>query len=799
MDLRYGLRTMRRSPAFATVAILTLALGIGATTVILSVARGVLFRPLAFKDVDRLVLVWDRQPPGTDTPASYSEFLEWREHVTPLESVAAWFSTSFTLTGEGEAEEIWGERVSAALLPMLGIEPVLGRSFRTEEDRRDTEPVAIISQALWKRRYGSDPNVCGRTMNLSGKVFTIVGVLPQRVSGVLPQDSLLGQHRDIWVPLRLDSSVAPADHHFLRVIGRLRAGVPAPRALAEARAAVARLERPPGADHGIRFVALQEHVVGGLRPALLALLGAVSLLLLIACSNVAGLLLARATARRKEIALRMALGAGRPRLVRQLLTESLMLAALGGGAGLVLSYWGIDLLVSACRDVLPRADEIAIDGTALLLTILITVATGILFGLAPAAQVEGAGLERGLREGGRSSGSGGARQRLRGAIVVGEIALSLVLLVGAGLLGRSFARLLTADKGFDPENVLSFSLFLPHPTYPEPEQQARYFREGLEAVAALPGVNGAAAISELPLGGSGTNGGIAIDGRPVPPGSEPVAEKRIVTPDYFRVLKTPLLAGRHFTEEDRASSPGVAIISDALARRLFPGENPIGRRIDFRWETSGWQEIVGVVGDVKQYGLQEDVLPAIYVPHAQRSSPFMTVVVRSTLPPDHLVPAIRRRLAAIDRDVPMVQVRTMDRVIADSVADRRLPMLIVSGFAAAALLLGAIGIYGIVAYSVAQRTQEFGLRMALGARRGDVARLVLGQGLRLALSGLLIGLLGSFAAARLIAGLLFGIGPYDPMTLGATSLVLLAVALLACYMPARRAARVDPMVALRCD
>ncbi|HEV8702067.1 MAG TPA: ABC transporter permease [Candidatus Polarisedimenticolia bacterium] len=798
-DLRYGLRTMRRSPGFAAVAILTLALGIGATTVILSVARGVLFRPLPFREADRLVLIWDHQPPSSDTPVSYSEFLEWREHISSLESVAAYFGTSFTLTGEGEAEEIWAERVSAALLPMLDIEPVLGRPFRPEEDRRDSEPVAIISHALWKRRYGADPGICGRTMNLSGKVFTIVGVLPPRVAGVLPQDSLLGQHRDIWAPLRLDSTVAPPDTHFLRVIGRLRPGVPAPRALEEARAAVARLERPAGADHSVSFVPLQEHVVGRLRPALLALLGAVSLLLLIACANVAGLLLARATARRKEIALRMALGAGRPRLVRQLLTESLMLAALGGGAGLLLSFWGLDLLVAACRDFLPRADEIAIDGTALLITILITVATGILFGLAPAAQVDGAGLERSLREGGRSAGSGGVRQRLRGAIVVGEIALSLVLLVGAGLLGKSFARLLTADKGFDPENVLSFSLFLPFPSYPLPEQQTRYFQQALETVSGLPGVTGAAAISELPLSGAGTNGGIHIEGRTDPPGSEPVAEKRIVTPDYFGVLKTPLLKGRAFLEEDRASSPAVAIVNEALARRFFPGQDPIGRRIDFNWETKGWQEIVGVVGNVKQYGLQEDALPAIYVPHAQRPEPAMTVVVRSTLPPADLVPAIQRRLAAIDRDRPMVEVRTLDQVVADSVADRRLPMLILGGFAAAALLLGAIGVYGIVAYSVAQRTQEFGLRMALGARRGDVVRLVLGQGLRLALWGLLIGLLGAFAAARLIAGLLFGTGPSDPVTLVATSFVLLAVALLACYVPARRAARVDPMVALRCE
>lgn len=798
-DLRYGLRAMWRTPGFTTVAILTLALGIGATTVILSVARGVLFRPLPFQKADRLVLVRDRQPPGSDNPASYSEFLEWREHIPSLEGVAAWFNTSFTLTGDGEAEEIYAVRVSAALLPMLGIEPVLGRSFRPEEDSRDSEPVALISHALWMRRYGSDSDVGGRTMNLGGKVFTIVGVLPSRVSGVLPEDSLFGQHRDIWVPLRLDATVAPPDLHFIRVLGRIRPGMTAPEALQQARAAVARLERPPGADHSVNFIPLQEHVVGRFRPALLALLGAVSLLLLIACANVAGLLLARATARRKEIALRMALGAGRPRLVRQLLTESLMLAALGGGAGLLLSYWGLDLLVAACRDFLPRADEIAIDGTVLLCAILITLATGILFGLAPAAQVDGAGLERSLREGSRAAGAGGARQKLRGAIVVGEIALSLVLLVGAGLLGKSFARLLTADKGFDPQNVLSFSLYLPHAPYPLPEQQTRYFQQALETVSALPGVTGTAAISELPLSGAGTNGGIAIEGRTDPPGSEPIAEKRIVTPDYFKVLKTPLLAGRAFSEQDRASSPAVAIINDALARHLFPGLDPIGRRIDFKWETKGWQEIVGVVGNVKQYGLQEDALPAIYVPHAQRPEPAMTVVVRSTLRPADLVPAIRSRLAAIDRDRPMIEVRTLEQVVSNSVADRRLPMLILGGFAAAALLLGAIGVYGIVSYSVAQRTQEFGLRMALGARRGDVVRLVLGQGLRLAVWGLAIGFLGSFAAARLIAGLLFGITPSDPMTLGATSLVLLAVALLACYVPARRAARVDPMVALRCE
>jgi len=421
----------------------------------------------------------------------------------------------------------------------------------------------------------------------------------------------------------------------------------------------------------------------------------------------------------------------------------------------------------------------------------------VLFGLAPAAQISGSDLERGLREGGRSAAAGGAGGRLRGVLVVGEIALSLVLLVGAGLLARSFARLLSTDKGFDPENVVSFSLSLPQGAYPRPDQQSRFFEQALDRLAALPGVSGAAAISELPLGGSGTNGAFRVEGRDDPPGSEPQAEKRIVTPDYFRVLRTPILAGREFTAQDRAGSPAVAIINDALARRMFPGQDPVGRRIEFNWDTTGWQEIVGVVGNVKQYGLQEDMLPTIFVPQAQRPEPAMAVVVRSSLRPDQLVPEIRRQVAALDRNRPLIQVRTMDQVIADSVADRRLPMLILGAFAVAALLLGAIGVYGIVGYSVAQRTQEFGIRMALGARRRDVVRMVLGQGLRLALFGLLIGLAGSLAVARLIAGLLFGITPADPGTLVATSLLILGVALLACYIPARRAARVDPMVALR--
>ncbi|OLE60572.1 MAG: hypothetical protein AUI36_12225, partial [Cyanobacteria bacterium 13_1_40CM_2_61_4] len=666
------------------------------------------------------------------------EFLAWREQIGSFEGLAASFNTTCALTGTGEPEEIWSVRASAALLPLLGIEPVLGRSFRPEEDLRDSAPVAIISDAFWKRRFGSDPGVAGRAMTLDGKVFTIVGVLPPRVAGVLPDDSLFGQRRDIWLPLRLDSSVAPAGLHFMRVIGRLRPDLDVPRARAETRAAEARLQKALDSDHGVTIVPLQEHVAGRLRPALLALLGAVSLLLLIACANVAGLLLTRSAGRRTEIALRMALGAGRTRLLRQLVTESLVLSCLGGTLGLILSYWGLDLLVGACRDFLPRAGEIAIDGTALAFTLSITFLTGVLFGLAPAAQVSGADLERSLREGGRSAGRGVAGHRLRGALVVGEIALSLVLLVGAGLLARSFARLLSADKGFDPENVLSFSLSLPRGAYPRPEQQSRFFEQALDAIAAVPGVGGAAAISELPLGGSGTNGAFRIEGRTDPPGSEPQAEKRIVTTDFFRVLRTPILAGRGFSAQDRAGSPAVAIINEALAKHLFPGRDPVGRRLEFNWETQGWQEIVGVVGNVKQYGLQEDMLPTIYVPLAQRPAPAMDVVVRSSFRPDQLVPLIRRQVSALDRDRPLIQVRTMEQVIANSVADRRLPMLILGGFAAAALLLGAIGVYGIVGYSVAQRTQEFGIRMALGARRRDVVRMVLGQGLRMALLGLLI-------------------------------------------------------------
>src|SRR5437867_1459508 len=704
-DVRYGLRTLRRAPGFTTLAVLTLALGIGATTAIFSVARGVLFRPLPFREPERLVLVQDRQPPSDDTPVSYPEFLAWRDSIGAFEGLAASFNTTCALTGAGEPEEIWTVRAYSALLPLLGIEPVLGRAFQPEEERRDAEPVAIISEALWKRRLGSDPGLVGRSLTLDGRASTTVG--------------------------------------------------------------------------------------------LLAMLGAVSLLLVIACANVAGLLLARSAGRRAEIAVRMALGAGRLRLVRQLVTESLVLSCLGGILGLILSYWGLDVLVASCRDFLPRADEIAIDGTALVLTLLVTLLTGVLFGLAPAAQISGSDLERGLREGGRSAGAGGAGGRLRGVLVVGEIALSLVLLVGAGLLARSFARLLSTDKGFDPENVVSFSLSLPQGAYPRPDQQSRFFEQALDRLAALPGVSGAAAIRALPLRGSGTNGAFRVEGRDDPPGSEPQAEKRIVTPDYFRVLRTPILAGREFTAQDRAGSPAVAIINDALARRMFPGQDPVGRRIEFNWNTTGWQEIVGVVGNVKQYGLQEDMLPTIFVPQAQRPEPAMAVVVRSSLRPDQLVPEIRRQVAALDRNRPLIQVRTMDQVIADSVADRRLPMLILGAFAVAALLLGAIGVYGIVGYSVAQRTQEFGIRMALGARRRDVVRMVLGQGLRLALFGLLIGLAGSLAVARLIAGLLFGITPADPGTLVATSLLILGVALLACYIPARRAARVDPMVALR--
>jgi putative ABC transport system permease protein len=672
---------------------------------------------------------------------------------------------------------------------MLGIAPVVGRNFSADEEKAGARRVAMLSQALWKRRFAGSPAVLGKEILLGGEPHTVVGILPP--------GPLLDTRPDACIPLRLDTERAPRGLHFIRVVGRLRPGPDLRQARVELEGIAQGLRTDGVTHHGIEIIPLQEFMVGETRPALLVLLGAVGFVLLIACANATNLLLARAASRRKEIAIRLAVGASRLRLVRQLLTETLILSVLGGGVGLLVAWWGVDLLVSA-GPRLPRLQEIRIDGAVLAFTAGISLLTGIFFGLAPALQTSSADFQESLKEGGRQSGAGSGRRRLRDLLVVSEVALSLVLLIGAGLLIRSFARVLGDERGFDASRVLAVDLFLPS-AYWEPEKQIAFFTQLLERVERLPGVESAAVVSHLPLGGNNTNSALKIEGRTWPEDEAPFADDRLVSADYFRSLHIPILKGRAFTAQDREGSPRVAIINESLARRFFPNEDPIGKRIDMNWKSKGWQEIVGVVSDIKHDGLDLPSNPAIYVPFLQASDSGMTLVVRSAGEPLGLVKAVREEVYRVDRNQPLARVRTMEDVVSESVGPRRFSMELLSGFAALALFLAAIGIYGVIAYSVTQRTHEIGIRMALGARRGDVLRLVVGQGLKPVGMGVALGLIVAWPLTRLLSGLLFQVSATDPWTFAGIPLLLAGVALCACYLPARRASRVDPLTALRVE
>lgn len=796
-DLRYAFRTLLKNAGFALIAIVTLALGIGANTAIFSVVNAVLLRPLQYPDPEQLVLVTDTQPPSNETPADYAEYLDWREQAQIFQHLAAYFNTTLTLTGMGDPQQLWGARISANTLPALGVNPILGRGFRQEEEARTSERVALISYGFWQRQFAGDPKVVGQSITLGAKPFTVIGVLPSTFRALNPVDIQIGQERDVWIPLRLDAETAPRGLHFLTVFGRLRPGVSVEQANAAMAGVNANLQREHSINHGARLMSLQKAIVpANMRTSLFLLLGAVGFVLLIACGNVANLLLARSTARQKEIAIRLALGASRARLIRLLLTESLLLALLSGVAGLLISLWGVSVFVTAARALVPRLDEVGLDLRVLLFTLGVSLMTGLLFGLAPAWRASKSEMHETLKEGGRT-GVGVGQQRLRGLLVVAEVALSLVLLIGAGLLVKSFVHMLTADSGFDVEQVLTANLTLSSVKYAEPQQQALFFQQFLESVKTVPGVEAAAIVNNAPLAGGGTNGGIIIEGRPDVPHERPIAEKSIISPEFFSVMRTPLMRGRVFTEQDNMSAAPVAIINESLARLYFAGEDPIGRRIDFNWETKGMQEIVGIVRDVKQYGLDLPTAPTIYVPYLQRSDAGMTVLVRSSLDPAGLVGAMRRQLLALDKDLPLAQVRTMQQVVAESTAQRRVMVMVSALFGVLALLLAALGLYGVMAYTVTLRTREIGVRMALGAQRGDVLRLVISNGMALALIGIAVGLAGAFALTRLMVSLLFQVTPTDATTFTAVPALLIVVALLACCIPARRATKVDPLVALR--
>ncbi|HEY6290078.1 MAG TPA: ABC transporter permease [Terriglobia bacterium] len=790
-DVRYALRQLRRSPGFAAMAILTLALGLGANIAIFSVVHAVLLRSLPYKDPARLAKVWETYRQFPKVWASVPNFWDWQEQNHAFEAIGAYrIATGFTLTGQGEPQRTQGTFVSANLFGLLGVKASLGRTFVPAEDKRGAEPIVILSHALWQQVFGSNPSMVGRAITLNDKSYTVVGVMPPGIR--------FPDWADLWMPLgqmgtdELTSRV----YHPLEVVARLKAGVTLAEAQAQMSTIAGRLDEEypkTNAGWGVTLVPLRKELLGSAQEALLILLGATGLVLLIACANVANLLLARASARGKEMALRAVLGAGRGRLMRQLLTESALLSSLGGTLGLLLAFWGRDALVRIGPAIVPHLEGAAISGPVLAFSAVISILTGLVFGLVPAFQSSRLDLNGALKEGARTSPSH-RHNRLRSCFVVVQVALALILVVGAGLLIKSFVRLLGVDPGFSPRNVLTARIDLSPSRYPSPDQ---FYEHVSDRLRALPGVEAVGLINYFPLGPESANKtrfGLERSS-PSTQGTLPVAELRLINLDYFRAMGIPLVKGRNFRSWGEEKQQ-VIIINTTMAHRIFPNEDPVGRRINLGAEgpQPSWFSIVGVVGDVRDFGLASQPQLDIYLDGPDSG---MCMVVRTDSDPLSLAPSLRRVVHDLDREVPVTQVITGEQIVSHSLASRRFSMVLLGLFAGLALMLAAIGIYGVISYAVTQRTHEIGIRMALGAERGEVLKLVVGQGLALAFVGVAIGLAGAFALSRLLAGLLYAVKPTDPATFAVVSLVLTAVALLASYIPARRATKVDPMVALR--
>jgi putative ABC transport system permease protein len=810
-DLRYGLRMLARSPGFTATAALTLALGIGANTAIFSVVNAVLLRPLPFPQSERIMRVVSvrTRDIAADDNVSYPDFLDWRAQNHVFEEMAVFRTDSTTLTGQGEPANLTDAVVSADLFSLLGVKPELGRAFLPEDDKPGAAlggDAVILGHRLWERRFGADRDIVGRTIRLDNRPFTVVGVMPAGF-----QFPIQGAPIDLWKTIAVDLEASPGEKsmgsqrgaHYLDAIARLKPNVARAQAQAEMSAIVSSLNKqfPENAPRAARIVPEIDRLVDDVRPALLVLLAAVGCVLLIACANVANLLLARATTRQREMAIRGALGAARARVIRQLFTESTLLALLGGALGALLALWGADSLVRLIPQDVPRLAEIGLDRRVLLFTTALSLLTGLLFGLAPAVEASKSDLTESLKEGGRGSSEGRHRNRLRSLLVVTEVAVALVLLVGAGLLIQSFRRLQRVDPGFNPHDVLTFKLSLPDTQY-SAARQLDFLQQLIARLDRLPGVRSSSAVLPLPLSTDEIDTLFGIEGRPVAEADRPRTSYSWVEPEYFRTMGIPLRAGRDFTALDDLRATPVVIIDETLARRFFPHQNPLGQRIkpgigNGYKDGPPLREIVGVVGDVKQTSLQGEPISGVYVPLAQSPGMSLTAVVRADVEPRSLVSAVRKEVAAMDRDLPVYEVKTLDDYLAASVAEPHFNTLLLGVFAGLALALAAVGLYGVVSYSVTQRTHEIGVRMALGAERYDVLRLVVRQGLLLVLAGVAIGLAAALALTRLMSSLLYGVRPTDPATFAFVSLILAGVALLASYIPARRAAKVDPMVALR--
>jgi putative ABC transport system permease protein len=799
-DLRYAIRTMLNKPGFTLIAVITLALGIGGSTAIFTVVDAGLLRGLPYESPDRLYHLWESRPQKefAQREFSYPDFQDYQKNQV-LEGLAAYTGGGGIMTGRGEPERVFAPRANANFFSVLGVQPTIGRTFQPGEDKPGAPRVTVLTYGMWQRRFGGDAGILGQSLTINGDSYTVVGVLPASFQFAL-------RPADLWLPYQpTENQLTRRFMHGTNLIGRLKSGVSPEQAQTELGAIAKRIEEENQQSHagtGLKLIPLQEQVVGQIRPILLVLLAAVGFVLLIACANVASLLLTRSLSRQKEVAIRAALGASRWRVVRQLLTESLLLSLAGGAAGLLIAYWGIGALVAVLPDnqlnALPFLKSLHLDPVILAFSFGLSLLTGIVFGLAPALQSSRLDLNEVLKEGGRSGG-GGTGHRLRGALVMTEIALAVVLLVGAGLMMKSLLRLLQSNVGFNPENLLTMTVVLPPAKYTEANRQVDFYDQLKERVQSLPRVSGAGTVDILPLQGGNTTR-FSVEGDPVPPpGQEVEANIRTVDESYFKTLGVPLLAGRMFDERDKADAPPVVMIGKSVADRVFAGRDPIGRRLVYSSVQAPPILVVGVVGDVKIGGLDDAIRPVLYYPFRQNPATGTNLVVRTSSDPTALAAAIRNEIRTLEPEAAIFNVNAMEQLISNSPAAfmRRFPALLISIFAGVALLLASVGIYGVVSYSVSQQTHYIGVRMALGAQPSDILRMVLRQGLTLALAGMALGIVAALGLTRLLRSLLFEVQTTDVTTFAIVLGTLFLVALFACYLPARRATRVDPLVALR--
>ena len=803
-DIRYGVRGLLKHPGFTAIVVITLALGIGASTAIFSVVNSVLLRRLPYRNAERIVAIQEHDPNGKRGQSTAANFLDWRAQQTVFENLAAIKQTTTNLALSDQAERLELAQTNANFFDVFGITPQYGRLFIPQDEQAGHEPVVVVSNTLWQRRFGSDPSLVGRQITLDGKTYTVVGIAPP---GFQYPDKT-----ELWLPpLRLVPEMYPDQDvtqsrrmGYLTVVASLKPGVSLQQAAGEMETITGRLRQQYPDSNNRRFnrvVSLHDHLIGDTNKLLWLLLGAVTFVLLIGCANVANLLLASGASRQKEMAIRTALGASRLRVVRQLFTESLILALVGGVVGLFIAYWGLTAITKLLPADFPRLNEIHMDLRVLGFTFGASILTGIVFGLAPALQISRSDVQEAMRETGRGASGSRRQSRFRQALIVAEVALSVVLLAGAGLLFRSFLQLQSVNTGFVSQQVLTARLTPSGTNYVNDDDYAKFYNGVIEKVSAIPGVEDAGLINTLPLY-KGPTSGFRVEGRPVTtPDKWPSVNYRVVSPNYFRAMGIPVLQGRAYTDRDDQNAPLVMIVNQQLVQEQFPGENPVGKRITFGGTNADgqprWFEIVGVVANVRSVELREEPIPELYFSARQDLWPAMSLVVRSSVEPSSLSASVRQAVNEVDRSVPVADVKPMDHIVSESITQPRFNLFLLGLFGSVAMILSAAGIYGVTAYTVTQRTRELGIRIALGAQMGDVLKMILGQGMAVIGVGLVVGLAAAFALMRLLRSLLFGVGENDPLTFVAITVVLVLVALIACYIPARRATKVDPLVALR--